>query len=141
MEEVVEIVGAQISCAVLGDVHAPRRGVRLGFERIESAALRVLQRHVDPVEQLCRLVHRTTGLYSRHHVFWRAAPLGTASVRTAKMSGSATFRQSSPCSGWMDATLEFTLGSPGGPREPDKSDCGERRGSMKRKSRNASVEA
>lgn len=68
MEEVVEIVGAQVSCAALGDVHVLRRSVRLGLERIESSALGVLQGHVDPVEQLCRLVHRGTGLYRRHHV-------------------------------------------------------------------------
>lgn len=80
MEEVVEIVGAQICCAALGDVHVLRRSVRLSFERIKSATLGVLQRHIDPVEQLCRLVHRGTSLYSGHHVaFWRrTAPLGTA---------------------------------------------------------------
>lgn len=79
MEEVVEILGAQISCTTLGDVHVLRRGVRLGFERIKRTALSVLQRHIDPVEQLCRLVHGGTSLYSRHHfVLLRAASLGTA---------------------------------------------------------------
>ena len=68
MEEVVEIVGAQVSCAALGDVHVLRRSVRLGLECIESSALGVLQGHVDPVKQLCRLVHRRTGFYRRHHV-------------------------------------------------------------------------
>lgn len=68
MEEVVEIVGAQVGGAALGVVHVLRRSVRLGFERIKGAALGVLQRHIDPVEQLCRLVHRGTSLYGRHHI-------------------------------------------------------------------------
>lgn len=42
MEEVVEIVGAQISCAALGGAHVQRRGVRLDFEAIKSATRRVL---------------------------------------------------------------------------------------------------
>lgn len=67
MEEVVEIVGAQISCAALGVIQVLER-IRLVFERIEAVALCVLQGHVNPVEQLCRLVHGGTGLYSGHHV-------------------------------------------------------------------------
>lgn len=64
-EEVVEVTGAQVRCAALGD--ALSRGVRLGSERVESAALAVTQGHVDPVEQLCRLVYGGTGLYGGHH--------------------------------------------------------------------------
>lgn len=66
MEEVVEIVGAQISCAA-ALLHVLSRGVRLGS--VQSAARRVLQRHVDPSEQLSRVVHPR--LYSRHHIVWR----------------------------------------------------------------------
>lgn len=68
VEEVVEIVGAQICCAALGAVHVLRRSVRFDSERIKSAARCVLQGHIHPVEQLCRLVHRSTSLYSRHHI-------------------------------------------------------------------------
>lgn len=68
MEEVVKVVGAQISCAALGVVLDLKRSVRLGFELIKGAALTFLQRHIDPAEQLCRLVHGGSSLYSRHHI-------------------------------------------------------------------------
>lgn len=85
MEEVVEIVGAEVCCAALGDVQ--RRSVQLGFEGV---ALRVLQGHVDPVEQLCRLVHLGTGLNGRHHVAVGGSSTGVRS------SGAADLLQSSP---------------------------------------------
>lgn len=72
MEEVVEIVGAEISCAALGADRVLRRSVRVHFEAIKGAVLCVLQRHVHPAEQLCRLVH--TSLYSGHHIV-RFGPL------------------------------------------------------------------
>lgn len=88
MQEAVEIVGAQISWAALGVVHDLRRSVRFGFELIKGAALTVLQRHVDPTEQLCRLVHRGTSLYGRHHiVFGVLRLLEKSTVRTAGFSG------------------------------------------------------
>lgn len=79
MEELVEIVGAQISCAVLGDVRVQGRGVRLGSGRIISNPLTVLQRHVNPIEQLCGSVPGDPRFYSRHHVAsLRSASFGTA---------------------------------------------------------------
>lgn len=107
MEEVVEIVGAQISCAALG--HVVRRGVRLGFERVKRAALSVLQRHVDPVEQLCRLVHGGTSLYSRHHVvvvlfvcfLLRAAPLGATPSEPPDFLDRPTSFSHPLASGWI----------------------------------------
>lgn len=119
MEEVVEIVGAQISCAALGDVHVPRRGVRLGFERIKRASLRVLQRHIDPVEQLCGLVHGGTGLYSRHHVVCQG---GCASLEQRRHKRPVfwidqLFSVMPPfCSGCWVAILELAPGSPAGTR-------------------------
>lgn len=79
VEEVAEIVGAQISSDALGLVHFLK--VRLGPERVQRAALRVLQRHVDPVEQLSGLVvPRRNGLQGGHHAVFggAAAPVGRA---------------------------------------------------------------
>lgn len=64
-EEVVEVTGAQVAGAALGDARS--RSVRLGSEGVEGASLAVSQGHVDPVEQLCRLVHGGTGLDGGHH--------------------------------------------------------------------------
>lgn len=68
MEEVAETVWAQIRHTALGDVQVLRRSVQVGFERIKTSALSVLQGHVNPVEQLCGLVHGCTSFYSGHHV-------------------------------------------------------------------------
>lgn len=64
MEEVAEIVGAQISRDALRPV--PSGGVRLDLNAIDSAARGVLQGHVHPAKQLSGLVQ--AGLYCRHHV-------------------------------------------------------------------------
>lgn len=101
MEEVVQIVGAEISCAALGDIRVQLRGVRLGSGRIKSAPLAVLQRHMYPVEQLRGSVRGDPRFYSRHHVAsLRAASFGT--VRTAWIYGSASFSQASLAPvGWV----------------------------------------
>lgn len=110
MEEVVQIVGAEISCAALGDVRVQLRGVRLGSGRIKRAPLAVLQRHVYPVEQLRGSVRGEPRFYSRHHVAsLRAASFGT--VRTAWFYGSASFFQASPRSCGVGAMRELTAGS------------------------------
>ncbi|KAL0615722.1 hypothetical protein AAY473_012568 [Plecturocebus cupreus] len=65
LEEAVEIAGVQGRAQLLraalaeGQLRGRGAGGRLGPEGIEGASLvRVLQRQVDPVEQLGRLVHR-----------------------------------------------------------------------------------
>lgn len=79
MEELVEIVGAQISCAALGDVRVQGRRVCLGSGRVISKPLTVLQRHVNPVEQLRGSVPGDPRFYGRHHVAsLRSAFFGTA---------------------------------------------------------------
>lgn len=83
LEELVEIVGAQISCAALGEVRVQGRGVRLGSGRIISNPLAVLQRHVNPVEQLRGSVPGDPRFYGRHHVAsLRSASFGTAPSET-----------------------------------------------------------
>lgn len=124
MEEVVEIVGAQIRCAALGVAHVPGGGVRFGLERIEGAALGVLQGHIDPVEQLCRWVHGGTSLYSGHHIVagglrasWRTAPSEPPGFLDQPTSPShPPARRLDGC----DPSV-LTWGGPGGPRSRDSS--------------------
>lgn len=121
MEEVVKIVGAQIRCAALGVVHVLKRSVRIGFERIKSAALGVLQRHIDPVEQLRRLVHRGTGLYSRHHIvvggllriFWITtrvlSVIPPASLNSCSAAGWLACWLAGWLAGWLDGWMGVIL--------------------------------
>lgn len=112
MEEVVEAVGAERGAqirAALAGAQVRSWGLRLGSERVKRAAgLRVLQRHVDPVEQLSRLVHSSTRVYGRHHFLkgfflfclWKTAPAPlfgeNSTVRPAGFSGSPNSGQSFP---------------------------------------------
>lgn len=115
MEEVVQIVGAEIGCAALGDVRVQLRGVQPGSGRIKSAPLAVSQRHVYPVEQLRGSVRGDPCFYGRHHAAsLRAASFGT--VRTAWLGGSASFFRASPRSRGVGAMRGFTAGSLTGPQ-------------------------
>lgn len=117
MEEVVQIVGAEISCAALGDVRVQRRGVRLGSGRIKCTPLAVLQRHVYPVEQLRGSVRGDPRFHGRHHVAsLRAASFGTAPSETLGFwDAPASYRHPPRCCG-VDAMREFTAGSLPGPQ-------------------------
>lgn len=134
MEELGEIVGAQVSRAALGDVGVQGRGVRLGI----SNPLTVLQRHVNPVEQLRGSVPGDPRFYGRRHV----APLRSASFGTAPSEPLGFFFADPPASfrhpprPW-GATRDFTAGSPTGPQEPANGRRGERSGRMKRTDLNA----
>lgn len=147
MEEVVKIVGAQISCAALRVVHVLKRSVRIGFERIKSAALGVLQRHIDPVEQLRRLVHGGTGLYSRHHiVVGGALRIFWIITRVFSVIPPPTQTPAPRLAGWLAGWIygcDPCVLARGALKDPSNGTAvseGGRSGSMKRQSLNASLE-